>query len=602
MPPDENAFFTPANQAQEQVRLTQTYPALAAKRASDLETAQRHRRRLSTMVRSDRGTAEALAANLAFLEDLVAQYDGMREQGPYYGRLRFKGFPLEGEGDADTLIDVFITRFPYSVSLELPQGTLEIISWRAPAAEMYATVDPYYTLEDGTVRQVSRLQAEMIRLSGPLVLAVAPRSGASYDAALLERLKSASTGHLQSIVEFLDRTQTAAVRDRHFKGRLLLVDGAAGTGKTEIILHRVGFLLPNSPAQRERFRVLVIGPTKAFASYVEPLFATLGLGHVEVRTLHELLPAGLVVASGADPDRAMAARRINSLSFLAALDQSASRDPVERYRKALSQEGLPHHEELDASDLGPLLYALLAERPAAPYDVVVVDEAQDVSPVALRALTHLTHPHSQFILSGDLLQRLNLGLGLSSWRDAAAAVLPEDFDPRTNVEEAPALIKWVHLTDSYRVPGPILDLANAIASPYRPTGTTAAKGVLSDGERPVVVRDADPTNRIRAELQRARGRGWHSVAVIGRTDAQARAWAARLGWPRLQGEMHSGQVVAAVQDVKGLEFDVVLLVDVDPQQYPAQAGAAFALYTAVTRARRAVMLTYRDQPSPLLPR
>ena len=48
--------------------------------------------------------------------------------------------------------------------------------------------------------------------------------------------------------------------------------------------------------------------------------------------------------------------------------------------------------------------------------------------------------------------------------------------------------------------------------------------------------------------------------------------------------------VTLVEEVKGLEFDFVVVPDADPRAYPDDAAARRAMYVAITRARYAVVL------------
>ena len=70
------------------------------------------------------------------------------------------------------------------------------------------------------------------------------------------------------------------------------MQGAPGTGKTAVGLHRAAYLLY---AHRERLRragVLVVGPNRAFLSYIAAVLPALGEVDVEQTTVDELLAPG----------------------------------------------------------------------------------------------------------------------------------------------------------------------------------------------------------------------------------------------------------------------------------------------------------------------
>ncbi len=62
-----------------------------------------------------------------------------------------------------------------------------------------------------------------------------------------------------------------------------------------------------------------------------------------------------------------------------------------------------------------------------------------------------------------------------------------------------------------------------------------------------------------------------------------------------------GVDVTDVQQVKGLEFDYVILLDVDRHSYPDDVAARYLLHICATRAAHQLWLVACNPPSPLLP-
>ena len=60
--------------------------------------------------------------------------------------------------------------------------------------------------------------------------------------------------------------------------------------------------------------------------------------------------------------------------------------------------------------------------------------------------------------------------------------------------------------------------------------------------------------------------------------------------------------VTVVDEVKGLEFDFVVVPDATAVDYPATPAARRALYVAVTRARHQLVFASVGPPTPLVPR
>ena len=103
---------------------------------------------------------------------------------------------------------------------------------------------------------------------------------------------------------------------------------------------------------------------------------------------------------------------------------------------------------------------------------VVVDEAQDYSPMALHMVARRARGGSMTIL-GDLAQ-------------ATGAHPTTDWDVALEHLGAPAHVRRAELTVGYRLPGAILDAANRLLPEAAPD-VTPARSAREDGEPPVLV-------------------------------------------------------------------------------------------------------------------
>jgi DNA helicase-2/ATP-dependent DNA helicase PcrA len=102
-----------------------------------------------------------------------------------------------------------------------------------------------------------------------------------------------------------------------------------------------------------------------------------------------------------------------------------------------------------------------------------------------------------------------------------------------------------------------------------------------------------------------------SVAVIARTPEQVRDYAeglrhAEVPNVRLIAEQdfpfRAGVDVTDVRQVKGLEFDYVVLVEVTAHSYSDDDEARHLLHIGASRAAHQLWILTSDSPSPLLPR
>jgi len=219
-----------------------------------------------------------------------------------------------------------------------------------------------------------------------------------------------------------------------------------------------------------------------------------------------------------------------------------------------------------------------AERAAADrswtYGHVVVDEAQELSPMQWRVLVRRC-PMKSFTIVGDIAQVASPA-GASSW----ASALTPLFKDAWRLEE---------LTVNYRTPAQITReaerLAQAAGLPITPTRAvregdwpirrvTANGGGLADAVALAVAADRDIDSS-------------GTIAVIAPTaevDAVAAAVSERFGDHAARGASGLSRSIAVLTgfEAKGLEFDAVVLADPDALVAESPRGAA-SLYVAMTR-------------------
>ena len=120
---------------------------------------------------------------------------------------------------------------------------------------------------------------------------------------------------------------------------------------------------------------------------------------------------------------------------------------------------------------------------------VVVDEAQDLSPMQLRMLARRARGHSMTVL-GDLAQ-------------ATGPASPHSWEESLAHLGRPANAERAELTMGYRLPGAILDLANRLL-PYAAADVTPSRSVRDSGDPPDL--HAFARRRARRRGRRARVR------------------------------------------------------------------------------------------------
>ncbi|HZA78381.1 MAG TPA: hypothetical protein VE623_18530 [Acidimicrobiales bacterium] len=226
------------------------------------------------------------------------------------------------------------------------------------------------------------------------------------------------------------------------------------------------------------------------------------------------------------------------------------------------------------------------------YGHIVVDEAQDLSPMQLRMLTRRSLNGSMTVV-GDIAQATGVW-GHSGW-DEILTHLP-DKRPSRHAE----------LTIGYRIPKPTMDLAAKVLAVAAPD-LQPPDSVRQQGDPPRVVETtvdeiADRVARVAAEERNAVDPG--SVAVIAPqtlVDDVARALdRAGIEYGRAARNGLEAQVtLVPVSLVKGLELDAAVVVE-PAAIVDEEAQGPRALYVALTRATKRLAIVHaRPLPEPL---
>ncbi|WP_030554310.1 HelD family protein [Streptomyces exfoliatus] len=550
---------------------------------------------------------------------------------------------------------------------EDPAAPPLVVDWRAPVSRAYYQAgahDPQGVLRRrrfgwapqsrGASEDLTALEDEHLTAGGAVTVS----------ALLAGEIERPRVGPMRDIAATIQPDQDDLVRSE--PAASLCVQGAPGTGKTAVGLHRAAYLLYTHPQRIRRSGLLVLGPHRAFLSYISEVLPALGETGIRQATLdeeiarhpvraedgeaaalvkhdarmarvlhralygrvdpapaadlavpdgsyHWRLPAALLAeivaavreeappyATGRERVRARVvralqlraerrsgpmgaawARRIERARAVTAfLDACWPRtspeevlagvladpsDPVltEAERAAIRWDRPPRSyrsARWTAADLVLLdELAGLVERPES-YGHVVVDEAQDLSPMQCRAIARRTAFGSLTVL-GDLAQGTT-PWAARSWREQLAHL---------GKAEAPV----VPLTLGHRVPAAIVDLANRLL-PHLGADVPAGRSVRRDGEVEVR-RTTDLLAATREAVRDALAREG-SVGVI---TADGLAGPVREA-VRACGAGERVTVLPAT-GVKGLEFDHVVVVE-PAAIVAAEARGANRLYVVLTRA------------------
>jgi ATP-dependent DNA helicase UvrD/PcrA len=230
-----------------------------------------------------------------------------------------------------------------------------------------------------------------------------------------------------------------------------------------------------------------------------------------------------------------------------------------------------------------------------PHDILLVDESQELAPLELALIGRSLGPGGTLIVAGDADQQTDATTTYQGWDAAMAELGAPDHDT-------------VRLEVGYRCPPGVVALARRIlGEPPRagerseaPQGAEPTFHRADDGERALALRLGREMQSLLHRDPRA------SVIVLCRSPLTARRIVVGVREETPARLVFDGRFLArgpvqvtTVDEVKGLEFDFVVVPDATAREYPDDAASRRILYVAVTRARHQVLLACDGPPTPL---
>jgi DNA helicase IV len=560
-----------------------------------------------------------------------------------------------------------------------------VIDWRAPVSRPFYRASPSDPMGLLRRRRFGFSGGDLTAFEDEIFdAAPSPRPAAQIPLSriMIEEIERPRSGSMRDIVATIQPEQDDIVRADAASS--VCVQGAPGTGKTAVGLHRVAYLLYAFRERMSRGGVLVLGPNRAFLAYIRNVLPALGEFDAEQTSVTELISSVPIRSTDTEHaarlkgDARMAEVLHRALwdrigepaeSILVVRGSRRWRVQAERIwelvgelrargvRYGTGREMLSHriahvilsqmeaageicddrtHEAVrrtssvrsvvtatwPKADPVRMVFTLLSDREVlrkaadglfteAEQDViawqrpprgpgsarwsaadavlvdevkdliertpslahVVVDEAQDLSAMACRAIGRRATTGSVTVL-GDIAQ------GTTAW------ATPSWDQMLGHLGKSEATLEI--LTTGYRVPRQILDFASQLLAEIAP----ALEPAMSIRQDPGSLEITQvPDGHLAAAVQDACAEALTrpgSIAVIA-ADAQTAEIAAMLGEAGLphavlDGEAGDSQlVIVPVSIAKGLEFDHVIVVE------PSRIAAAEArglqrLYVALTRA------------------
>lgn len=285
-------------------------------------------------------------------------------------------------------------------------------------------------------------------------------------------------------------------------------------------------------------------------------------------------------------------------------DDASGRDDEELGADA-KEVGGDERATLDTEDDALLLRAsqllrgeLKKGKTSLVYEHLFVDEAQDLAPVDLAVLLGVVSKQRCVTLAGDTAQRLHMDSGFRDWR----TVLDDLGLSRVDVEP---------LRIAYRSTREVLafarDVLGPLADPVPPEAPRsgapvehhhfpsqgAAVAFLADAIRPMLAHEPRAT-----------------LALLARHPEQADVYYEALQMAEIPNlrrvrayefAFRPGVEITEIFQVKGLEYDYVVLLDVNASSFPDDDESRHLLHIGATRAAHQLWVLSTSEPSPLIP-
>ena len=199
---------------------------------------------------------------------------------PYFGRICF----LEEGNSIQEQIYIGIS----SLSDTSGENFL-IYDWRAPVSSVYYDYQPGYAKYEtpgGTIEGMLEQKWQYL-IRGGVLQSMFDTSLTIGDEILQQVLGKGTDKRMHSIVATIQQEQNRIIRHDH--GRLLIVHGAAGSGKTSAALQRIAYLLYKYRDRLNADQIILFSPNTMFSHYVSNVLPELGEESMQQVTFQEYL-------------------------------------------------------------------------------------------------------------------------------------------------------------------------------------------------------------------------------------------------------------------------------------------------------------------------
>lgn len=210
------------------------------------------------------------------MHNRIARLEAGREK-PYFARIDF----TDASGTRE---QCYLSK----VGVSDRENRLITVDWRAPVASLYyesSVGRAQYEAPGGTVKGTLELKRQIEIERGELQ-SVRDVDTVIDDELLMPYLGVGADNRLKNIVASIQGEQNRIIREKI--ERTLVVQGAAGSGKTTVALHRIAYLAYTYRESIRNSQYMVIGPNPVFLRYISSVLPDLDVDRVPQYTFDSL--------------------------------------------------------------------------------------------------------------------------------------------------------------------------------------------------------------------------------------------------------------------------------------------------------------------------
>lgn len=156
-----------------------------------------------------------------------------------------------------------------------------IYDWRAPVSGLFYDYDkgPASYEAPGGVMEGEIQSKRQYKIRGGRMIYEFESDMKIDDDILKQELGSSGDTQLKNIVRTIQKEQNAIIRNT--KDKILIIQGAAGSGKTSIALHRIAYLLYHDRGHLNSSNILILSPNSVFSDYISHILPELGEENIQ---------------------------------------------------------------------------------------------------------------------------------------------------------------------------------------------------------------------------------------------------------------------------------------------------------------------------------